>query len=294
MKSALLIRTGSSPLNSSSSLSSLIQTSPPKASMSSFHDSVTGILFAGKNNSSTRSNNSLQLEVNNIVSSSKRNKSSVIRRAYSETDMFSTFNNKYNGSELFSSGHGSRSFPARIPEEDFEELTDPDDKGFVSGNWLESEVVPEELEFYNGGIGTRVDNLSDEQSKIGDYYLEMLKSIPGDPLLLRNYGKFLYEVERDVSKAEEYYSRAILASNPSGPDGEVLCLYGKLIWETQKDGYRAKSYFERAVQVAPRDCFVMGAYAHFLWEAEEDDEEEELANKSNYSASTMSPMVKAF
>ncbi|KAI3855661.1 hypothetical protein MKX03_030518 [Papaver bracteatum] len=293
MKSALLIRTASSPLHSSSSLSSLIQTSPPKASMSPLHDSVTGILFPGKNNSSTRSNNSLQLEVNNIVCSSKRNKSSVIRRAYSETDMFSTFNDKYNGSELFSSGHGSRSFPARIPEEDFEELADPDDKGFVSGNWLESEVVPQELEFYNGGIGTR-DNLSDEQSKIGDYYLEMLKSNPGDPLLLRNYGKFLYEVETEVSKAGEYYSRAILESNPSGPDGEVLCLYGKLIWETQKDGSRAKSYFERAVQVAPRDCFVMGAYAHFLWEAEEDDEEEELANKSNYSASTISPMVKAF
>ncbi|KAI3905056.1 hypothetical protein MKX01_017302, partial [Papaver californicum] len=205
--------------------------------------------------------------------------------------MFSTFNNKYDGSNLFSSGDGSRSFPAR-PEEDFEELTYSDEKGFVNGNWLEIEVVTEELELYNRGIGAKVDDLSDDQGKLGDYYLEMLRSNPGDPLLLRNYGKFLYEVERDVSKAEEYYSRAILASNPSGTDGEVLCLYGKLIWESQKDRSRANSYFERAVQVAPCDCFVMGAYAHFLWEAEEDDEEEALANKTNYSASSISPMVK--
>ncbi|MCL7025822.1 hypothetical protein MKW94_004438 [Papaver nudicaule] len=291
MKSGLLIRTGSSPLSSSPSLSSWIQTSSPaKASTpSSYHDSVTGILFPGKNsNAPTRSHNSLHLEINNIVSSSKRNnKPSMIRRAYSETDMFSTVKNNSYGSELFSSGHGSRSFPDRIPEEDVEEFSDSDEKDFVSGNWLESEVVPQELETKIG----QVDDLSDNQSKIGDYYLELLKSNPGDPLLLRNYGKFLYEVERDVGKAEEYYSRAILPSHSSGPDGEVLCLYGKLIWETQKDRSRADSYFRRAVQVSPSDCFVMGAYAHFLWEAEEDDEEEEQSNKINYSAS---PMVKAF
>nr|DAD31830.1 TPA_asm: hypothetical protein HUJ06_010681 [Nelumbo nucifera] len=52
----------------------------------------------------------------------------------------------------------------------------------------------------------------------------MLKSNQANPLLLRNYGQFLQEVEKDVSKVEEYNGRAILASLG---DGEVLSLYEK-------------------------------------------------------------------
>lgn len=39
------------------------------------------------------------------------------------------------------------------------------------------------------------DNDNDnEHKKIGAHYQKMLKSNPNDPLLLRNYGKFLHEV----------------------------------------------------------------------------------------------------
>ncbi|CAA6669650.1 unnamed protein product [Spirodela intermedia] len=88
---------------------------------------------------------------------------------------------------------------------------------------------------------------------MGAYYLEMLEADPGNPLLLVNYGRYLHE--------------------PG--DGEVLSLYGKLIWETQGDETRAESYFERAVEASPDDCYVMGSYAHFLWDADEAGEEEE-------------------
>lgn len=124
----------------------------------------------------------------------------------------------------------------------------------------------------------------DDQSEIGEYYQRMLMANPGDSLLLRNYGKYLHEVEKDAVRAEECYGRAILAS-PG--DGELLSLYGKLIWETQRDGERAQSYFDQAVRAAPDDCSVLGSYAHFLWEAdaEEDEEASDAAMVSISSAS---------
>uniref|UniRef100_A0A0C9S268 TSA: Wollemia nobilis Ref_Wollemi_Transcript_21754_1291 transcribed RNA sequence n=1 Tax=Wollemia nobilis TaxID=56998 RepID=A0A0C9S268_9CONI len=108
------------------------------------------------------------------------------------------------------------------------------------------------------------------------YYQKMLESNPGNPLLLRNYAKFLHEVHGDFARAEEYYGRAILA-NPG--DGEVLSLYAKLIWETRKDPPLAEAYFDQAVQANPDDCYVLASYAHFLWNSEEDDDTSEMEAK---------------
>ncbi|KAE8727414.1 Detected protein of unknown function [Hibiscus syriacus] len=103
----------------------------------------------------------------------------------------------------------------------------------------------EEIGFSGEGFGTggkfggdHGDDSYEDKRQIGDHYREMLKLNPGDSLLLRNYGKFLHEVEKDMDGAEAYYGRAILAS-PG--DGEVLSLYGKLIWERHRDESRAKS-----------------------------------------------------
>ncbi|KAK8650319.1 hypothetical protein V6N13_139964 [Hibiscus sabdariffa] len=151
---------------------------------------------------------------------------------------------------------GSRCFTAAIPEEEY-----------VSDCEVDTEF---RTEFGFSGDGFGGDH--GDRSGIGDYYREMLKLNPGDSLLLRNYGKFLHEVEKDMDGAEEYYGRAILAS-PG--DGEVLSLYGKLIWERHGDESRAKSYFDRAVTASPDDCMVLGSYAHFLWDAEEDDDDDD-------------------
>ncbi|OVA02917.1 Tetratricopeptide repeat-containing domain [Macleaya cordata] len=322
---AVLIRTGSSPIHSSS----LIHGSP-KVSMT-YHDSVTGILFPGKNNMNYQRSNSLHLEINDKMMRKKKNISSIrsIRRAYSETDMFQTVKN---GSGYELTGIGSQSFPARIPEENEEVFDDEVEDGEgsvvlkskgldnrVSTVWPENDevaAVDDELEAYSGGgtgigrkvgggngggggFGGGIGDYSGDLSKICDYYQEMLNVNPGNSLMLRNYGKFLHEVVKDVVKAEEYYSRAILA-NPS--DGEVLSMYGKLIWETRRDKSRAKSYFDQAVRAAPEDCFVMGSYAHFLWDAEvdEEDEEEEETDQvakimtSSASSSSSSALVEAF
>ncbi|PNX97877.1 TPR domain protein [Trifolium pratense] len=129
-----------------------------------------------------------------------------------------------------------------------------------------------------------------DRIKIGAYYEEMLKSNPTDALLLRNYGKFLHEVEKNMVRAEEYYGRAILA-NPE--DGELLSLYGKLIWETNRDEERAKSYFDQAIHVAPDDSTVLGSYAHFMWEAEE-EEDEVVVNGGGITEESMSTLISAF
>ncbi|KAD5316891.1 hypothetical protein E3N88_16837 [Mikania micrantha] len=126
------------------------------------------------------------------------------------------------------------------------------------------------------GFGSGGSNNNNDRNKIGAHYKKLLESNPNDPLLLRNYGKFLQEIEGDTVKAEEHYERAILAS-PG--DGELLSLYGKLIWDSRRDGERAQYYFDQAVSASPGDCMVMGSYAQFMWESEEDEDEEESGSK---------------
>ncbi|XAR70645.1 hypothetical protein NMG60_11027562 [Bertholletia excelsa] len=161
------------------------------------------------------------------------------------------------------------SFPARVPVEE------PGFPGGGIGKGIES-----------GGNGDAFAGGGADRSKIDAYYQEMLKSDPSNPLLLRNYARFLHEVVKDTVKAEEYYGRAILAS-PG--DGEVLSLYAKLILETERDENRAKSYFDQAVLASPHDCMVLGSYAHFMWEAGDEDGEldggsGELQRENEFSA----------
>ncbi|KAK4422971.1 hypothetical protein Salat_1879700 [Sesamum alatum] len=273
MKS-LLCRTGSGPIP----VQTPLMPSSPRHSVSlPVQDSVVNV-FSGQKKSTQRI--SLHKEM------TRRN----IRRSSSESDVIR--------SEMRTlSRQGSRSFTTpRIPEEEFGEGIHD-----YAGDWPASGMSWEELGFPGGGMnknrnsggGGSGGNGSDaDRSEIGSYYQEMLKSDPTNSLILRNYGKYLHEVERDVVKAEEYYGRAILAS-PG--DGEVLSLYGKLIWETQRDESRAKSYFNQALHASPNDCMVLGSYAHFLWEAEGDEDEHDEENeRATEDVVSVAAMVEAF
>ncbi|XP_059275691.1 uncharacterized protein LOC132030182 [Lycium ferocissimum] len=221
-----------------------------------------------------------------------------IRRTSSESDVIRSAI-EGSGVTRTLSKLGSSSLPAVIPEEDcgnseleilrstIGSLSLTEDR---QSDWPRSGIPIDELGFPGGGIGKNRkfgggfggrDESSDPR-KIGEYYKEMLNADPMNSLLLRNYGKYLHEVERDYVKAEECYGRAILA-NPG--DGEVLSLYGKLVWDTQRDESRAKSYFDQAVHASPDDCTVLGSYAHFMWEAEEeDDDDKEEVEKETLAA----------
>jgi hypothetical protein len=85
---------------------------------------------------------------------------------------------------------------------------------------------------------------------MGEYYRRVLLLDPENPLLLRNYGRYLHEVEGDLAGAEGCYARALLAC-PG--DADLLSLYGRVIWEASQENERAEAYFERAVQAAPDD-----------------------------------------
>ncbi|KAL8112686.1 hypothetical protein AgCh_020123 [Apium graveolens] len=254
MKSSL-IRTGSS--GSLPVHSSFVPTSP--------RVSVPGKYSGEKSKSSPAI--SLHFHVNQTPN----------RRVSSESDL------KLSGNFAKLTRERSQSFPAIIPEEDYfsdggaliltengfnHEIYTPVDELAFSGDGIGKGRA---FGGGRGGYGFGSGGGNSDRKDIGAYYQEMLKSDPMNSLLLRNYGKFLHEVEGDSVKAEECYGRAILAS-PG--DGEVLSLYGKFIWETQRDGDRAKSYFSQAVQASPEDSMVMGSYAQFMWEAEDDEEDE--------------------
>jgi tetratricopeptide (TPR) repeat protein len=59
-----------------------------------------------------------------------------------------------------------------------------------------------------------------------------------------------FQVKGDYRRAEEYYSRAILA-DPD--DGELLSEYAKLVWDVHRDEERASIYFERAAKASPEN-----------------------------------------
>lgn len=62
----------------------------------------------------------------------------------------------------------------------------------------------------------------------------------------------LQQVKGDRRRAEEYYSRAILA-DPN--DGELLSEYAKLVWDVHGDEERASSYFDRAAMASPHNRY---------------------------------------
>ncbi|OIT33134.1 PREDICTED: uncharacterized protein LOC109206386 [Nicotiana attenuata] len=259
-------------------------------------ESISGVLNGEKKKGCSFPRVSLHLEVSRRSIRRASSESNVIRSAIEGPGVTRTL-----------SKVGSTSFPAIIPEEDcgteqdelevlrsIGSLSLTEDQSSYAEDWPQSGIPTDELGFPGGGIGKNRKfpgggggrgesdaSSNSDPKKIGAYYKQMLKSDPMNSLFLRNYGKYLHEVERDYVKAEECYGRAILAS-PG--DGEVLSMYGKLVWESEQHESRAKSYFDQAVQASPDDCTVLGSYAKFMWEAEEDDEKEEEMERKTVAA----------
>ncbi|KAL7111215.1 hypothetical protein ACP275_05G074200 [Erythranthe tilingii] len=244
---SLIFRTASG--SGSIPLQSPLPPASPRHSVSlSAAAAAAGGVFSGEKNGSPPPRISLNMEI------SRRS----IRRSYSEPDVARS------GFRALSK-LGSRSFTA-LPEVDQHDGST--ELGFPGGGMNKNSNSGG-----GGGGGGNGSGGEDDRHKMGEYYEEMLKSDPRNSLLLGNYAKYLREVEKDVVKAEEYYGRAILA-NPGECDGEVLSLYGKLIWDIHRDENRANFYFNQALLASPHNCMIMGSYANFMWEVEEEEEKE--------------------
>ncbi|KAF3680644.1 putative G3BP-like protein-like [Capsicum annuum] len=133
-------------------------------------------------------------------------------------------------------------------------------------------------------------DISDMDVNAEEYYMRMINENPHNPVLLRNYAKFLSQSKGDLQGAEEYYSRAILA-DPT--DGETISHYAILTWQLHSDKYKASSYFKRAVQASPEDSDVLAAYARFLWQTEEDEHEEDEILDDHNGAPLLQGLVVA-
>ncbi|KAF6141224.1 hypothetical protein GIB67_024308 [Kingdonia uniflora] len=112
--------------------------------------------------------------------------------------------------------------------------------------------------------------------QITQHYEKMVKDNPCNPLVLRNYARHLYKIEKDYTRAEELYSRAILAE-PN--DGGVLSEYARLRWEIHGEEETASVYFESAVLASPKNSDVLAAYASFLWNTEDKQQVEDTVEK---------------
>lgn len=185
---AVLIRTGSVPVQAQSPHVS----GSPRVSLSR-SDSLSGV-FSGEKAAVNSPKLSLHFEINR-----RRKDRAMIRRALSESDVFLP--------ESDPSGAGSRSFPARIPEEDCESSAPLSRTTSFTASWPEIGIPLEEIGISGGGFGQgrksggggdfgfgTYGGGSNDRSKLGEYYQKMLKANPGDSLLLRNYGKYLHEV----------------------------------------------------------------------------------------------------
>ncbi|KAI3908440.1 hypothetical protein MKW92_012634 [Papaver armeniacum] len=110
---------------------------------------------------------------------------------------------------------------------------------------------------------------NDNEDALEQYYENILKDNPYNPMILRNYAQYMYKVKGVHRKAEELYSTALLVE-PN--DGEILSEFARLRWEVYGEKEAASNYFARAVHASPQNSDVLAAYASFLWEAEEGEE----------------------
>ncbi|KAG8369789.1 hypothetical protein BUALT_Bualt14G0050200 [Buddleja alternifolia] len=149
-----------------------------------------------------------------------------------------------------------------------EEAEEEDEEESAKNRFKDLKIVIRDESNEVGGKGVE---FKQSNSDLEEYYNELVREDPSNPLVLRNYAQFL-ESKRDFSGAEDYYFRATLA-DPK--DGEIMSRYAKLVWDLHHDRARASTYFEMAARAAPGDSHVLAAYASFLWETDENEEEED-------------------
>ncbi|KAG8480995.1 hypothetical protein CXB51_025636 [Gossypium anomalum] len=113
------------------------------------------------------------------------------------------------------------------------------------------------------GLGVHTDI---QDIDIEDYHTRMVQENPGNPSVLSNYARFLHQVLKEMLKEP----RNTICKPYK--EWETMSHYAKLIWDSHRDHDKASHYFELAVEANPENSNILAAYASFLWETEEDED----------------------
>ncbi|CAL4917420.1 unnamed protein product [Urochloa decumbens] len=81
-------------------------------------------------------------------------------------------------------------------------------------------------------------------------------------LVLSNYAQLLYELDKDINRAEMYFKQAV-AAEPA--DGEAMRRYGMFLWHARGDIGGAEEMFTGAIDEEPESSHHRSSYAWFLW-----------------------------
>uniref|UniRef100_A0A0E0M9D8 Uncharacterized protein n=1 Tax=Oryza punctata TaxID=4537 RepID=A0A0E0M9D8_ORYPU len=81
-------------------------------------------------------------------------------------------------------------------------------------------------------------------------------------LILSNYAQLLYQFDKDLDRAEDYFKQAV-AAEPV--DGEAMRRYALFMWQARGDLAGAEDMFTRAIDEEPQSSQHRSSYAWFLW-----------------------------
>ncbi|KAF0928855.1 hypothetical protein E2562_010713 [Oryza meyeriana var. granulata] len=81
-------------------------------------------------------------------------------------------------------------------------------------------------------------------------------------LILSNYAQLLYQFDKDLDRAEDYFKQAV-AVEPV--DGEAMRRYALFMWHARGDLVGAEDMFTRAIDEEPQSSQHRSSYAWFLW-----------------------------
>ncbi|KAM0892400.1 hypothetical protein ACQ4PT_025793 [Festuca glaucescens] len=93
-------------------------------------------------------------------------------------------------------------------------------------------------------------------------YERIIATSEANSLILSNYAQLLYEFDKDLDRAEDYFKRAV-AIEP--PDGEAMRRYAMFLWQARGDLVGAEDMFTGAIDEDPDSSHHRSSYAWFLW-----------------------------
>ncbi|KAG2537178.1 uncharacterized protein LOC120690715 [Panicum virgatum] len=158
------------------------------------------------------------------------------------------------------------------PDDDDGDAEEPEDLPELVEGDMEKELWSRIGILHGGGLnGDGQEDLDEEEIKEIDSararrrkaaYERIIASGGANSLVLSNYAQLLYELDKDINRAEMYFKQAV-AAEPA--DGEAMRRYGMFLWHARGDIGGAEEMFTGAIDEEPESSHHRSSYAWFLW-----------------------------